>query len=102
MTPLPQPRRDLVVPGFVAAFAILGLATVAIYRQGSSTVEAEQLVRHTYEVLAELAATLGAAAELQSSTRGYVITGESSYLASLDRAERSLEARIARLRELTS
>jgi PAS domain S-box-containing protein len=62
--------------------AILALLVVGVisYRAIAVSSESDRWVRHTHEVLEHLGDLLGSMQGLESSARGFVLTGEESYL----------------------
>jgi CHASE3 domain sensor protein len=64
--------------------------------------ENNRLVTHTQKVLAELEATLAAITDVESGTRGYVITGDSRFLDPARVAIPRVGDQLKVVRELTS
>src|ERR1700719_1403182 len=81
---------------------ILLLVAGLLYRNGRGFIEASEWVSHTHEVLAELEATLSAAAEAQTAARGYIITGQEAFLEPYQAAVPAVRANLDRLKSLTS
>jgi signal transduction histidine kinase/CHASE3 domain sensor protein len=102
MTLLEIQKSKLIAPSFVLAMLVLLLAGFLTYRQGGRNVAAEQWVRHTYEVLGELNATLSSMQDVETGSRGYVLTGEDSYLEPFNNAVRLIPQKIQHLRQLTA
>ena len=96
------PKQIGVVRSFVGALLVLALVGLAGYHQGRRTVEAEQWVRHTLEVRAQLNATLSLMQDVETGSRGYVITGEDSYLEPFNNATAKIGPAIQNLRRLTA
>ncbi len=105
--------RDSLRGGFVrsalpartqAGFAISVLAIFAIgflsYRSIAWRAEGMRLVAHTLEVTRELDGLLSTYKDAETGQRGYLLTGESRYLAPYDAAVTSIDGKVARLREL--
>ena len=78
---------------FVLAMLVLVLAGVGAYRQRQRIVATQRWVSHTYEVLGELHATLSLIQDVETATRGYVVTGQESYLEPYNRAAHSPPAK---------
>jgi PAS domain S-box-containing protein len=95
-------KRKLIAPSFVLVLMVLVLAGVGAYRQGRRNVAAEQLVRHTFQVLGELNTTLSLMQDVETGSRGYVISGEESYLEPFNNAVRLVPQEIQHLRQLTA
>src|SRR3984885_10257340 len=88
--------------GLAAAGVILLLVVGLLYRNGRSFIEASEWVSHTHEVVAELEATLSAAAEAQAATDVYIITGQEVFLKPYQVAGPALLAHLDQLKSLTS
>ena len=65
---------------FAAAFAILLLLGAFSYRSITTSNDSAAWVRHSNDVLVNLAGFLDASANADAASRGYVLIGESSYL----------------------
>jgi PAS domain S-box-containing protein len=100
MTLLRSQNTRLILPSFVLAMLLLLITGIAAYRQDKRNVAAEQWVRHTYEVLGELNSTLLLIQDVETGSRGYVITGKNSYLEPLNNAALLIPQRIQHLRQL--
>ena len=85
---------------FALAVAVLALVGVGIvsYRGLVLSGESEQWVRHTYEVLGGLDGLLAATQSVESSSRGFALTGAESYLATFQAAVGSARKETARIR----
>jgi PAS domain S-box-containing protein len=85
-----------------AAGLILLLVAGLSYRSGRGFVETSEWVSHTHEVLQELEATLAAVANAQTTVRGYIITGEDTFLEPYHAAVPEVRDHLQRLRSLTA
>src|ERR1700722_8448252 len=65
---------------FGSAIVALLIVGVISYRGMIMSTESDRLVRHTHEVLENLQDSLLAMQDVQSSYRGFVISGDESYL----------------------
>ena len=74
------PLRANVQLAFSAAFVILLVVAAVSYRGIVVSRESDRLVRHTHEVLENLERLLFANATIESSSRGFVLTGSESHL----------------------
>jgi len=63
----------------LAALVLLTIAVVA-YRSTTDLIESNELVSHSYEFRAKLAALLSDQTDAETGTRGYIITGIDSFL----------------------
>src|ERR1051325_6111299 len=81
--------------GFAIAVAIIGAVGAAALRSTNATVDSAHCVSHTLQVRAELEAAFADLIEAETGVRGYVITGDTSYLAPYRTARASLGSRPA-------
>ena len=88
--------------GFGIAVAIIVAVGTAALRSTEATVSSAHWVAHTLQVRAELEATFADLIEAETGVRGYVITGDTTYLGPYQSARRTLSSRLAGLRGLTS
>jgi len=84
----------------VLAFA-LGNAAIS-YRSTQKLIANEQAIAHSHQVLAELETTLSKLREAETGQRGYLLTGDTQYLAPYVLARTQTEAQIAKLKQLTA
>lgn len=88
--------------GFVVAMVLIGSGfTISFYsyiRYGDDTKQ----VRHTYEVIQVLDNILSLVKDVETSSRGYTITNDVTYLEPYRTALRLLPAEINKLRNLTT
>jgi CHASE3 domain sensor protein len=68
----------------------------------NDSVSAAQWVPHTHEVLELLQAMLLVLKDVEASSRGYVITGDRSYLKPYDLAVAAVDVHLMRLKRLTA
>ena len=88
--------------GFGIALAIIAGVGAAALRSTEATVNSAHWVAHTLQVRAELEGTVADLIEAETGVRGYIITGDTSYLAPYHAAETTLGRRVAGLRTLTA
>ncbi|OLE97017.1 MAG: hypothetical protein AUG75_13245 [Cyanobacteria bacterium 13_1_20CM_4_61_6] len=86
MTPIVHERMQLTLErriqiGFAIAVVIILAVGAAALRSTAATVESARWVAHTLEVRAELEATFAELIYAETAVRGYVITGDTTYLA---------------------
>jgi CHASE3 domain sensor protein len=86
---------------FGVAVAVLLVVGAFSYRGLVVSRESDRWVRHSHEVLENLDELLFAVASIESSSRGFVLTGEDSYLASDHANISSAEQHLAAVRKLT-
>jgi len=92
---LPLERKIQV--GFGLALAIVLVVGAAALRSTTATVESASWVAHTLQVRADLEAAFAAVIDAETGVRGYVITGDSAYLAPYDSARATLGPLLAQL-----
>ena len=88
--------------GFGIAVAIIVAVGAAALRSTEATVSSARWVAHTLQVRAELEAGFADLIEAETGVRGYVITGDTTYLAPYHSARTTLHSRLAGLRDLTA
>ena len=86
---------------FVLAISILIFVGVASYRSEVASSESIHWVRHSHEVLERLQSLLSDMRGMESSTRGFALTGKEAYLASYRDDSRSAVQDEATVRRLT-
>ena len=94
--------RGRLITGFaLAALTVLVIAVVA-YRNASRVAEDDAWVVHTYLVRTDLAGLLSELTNAESGQRGYIITGEDSYLAPYQAAIGQVQSTLDDVRKLTA
>jgi PAS domain S-box-containing protein len=97
----PMQRTGLAV-GFAAALLLLVVLGVAVVHNARRLAENNGRVIHTYEVLAELQATTVAIQELETGTRGYLLTRNPEFLEPAREAPERARAAVDHLRSLVA
>src|SRR5262245_4614404 len=95
-------REKTIVGAFVIAMAVLGVLGVASYRTTEGLLDAEALVVHTHDVIDSLDNLSTDITAVESAARGFVLTGEQSYLADDSTARSEIEQEVANLQRLTT
>jgi len=90
------------VIGFGMAALTLVLIAVVSYRNANLLIDNERLVAHTHQVRTELGDLLSEFKDAETGQRGFVLTGEDSYLEPYDAALKGLKASYADVTNLTS
>jgi CheY-like chemotaxis protein/CHASE3 domain sensor protein len=90
-----------IIGGFIICSVILLLVAVMSLRNSENLVASNEWVNHTHEVLHALDEVLVGALNAETGERGYIITGEQTYLQPFNAAETELADQIARVRQLT-
>jgi PAS domain S-box-containing protein len=88
--------------GFAFALACLAVIAVVSYLSVVRLTENAAWVEHTHEVLGSLELLLAAATDSETAERGYVITGDESYLEPYRQAAAVVDGQTRHLRELTA
>ncbi|MFB2773020.1 PAS domain S-box protein [Pelatocladus sp. BLCC-F211] len=88
--------------GFAIASAIIVANAVISYWHIVKLIKNEQWVQHTHQVLTQLEDTLSTLENAETGQRGYLITGDISYLESYFVADQEIENKINQLKELTA
>src|SRR5437879_1261087 len=88
--------------GFGIAVAIIVAVGAAALRSTTATVESALWVAHTLEVRRQLGATFADLITVETAVRGYVITGDTNYLAPYHAAQATVDGLLAGLRTLTA
>jgi PAS domain S-box-containing protein len=88
--------------GFAFALACLAVVSVVSYLGVMRLTDNVGWAEHTHEVLESLELLLSTATDAESAERGYVITGDSSYLEPYQRAVQGAGALQKRLAQLTA
>ncbi|MFB2924290.1 response regulator [Aerosakkonema funiforme] len=91
-----------IAAGFGLASAILVLIGVVSYRSIDELVKTSKWVEHSYEVLGNLEDVLSNLRYLEAGQRGYILTGDESYLEVYNTAIPTLKENIKQLKTLTS
>jgi signal transduction histidine kinase len=100
LTPPKFGKRQRLVATFGGA-AIFIVVGAVVQAARIKAVEARRWVDHTYAVMQAAAATKLAIADAETGQRGYIITGDTTYLAPHDSALTTLRTHLAALNELT-
>jgi len=90
-----------ILSGFIICSLILLLVAFISFRNSANFISSNRLVNHTHEVLNALEQTLVNELDAETRKRGYVITGDESYLDPFNRAMASVSGALARVKELT-
>jgi len=94
--------RKIMNAGFSAALAILAAISFFSYRHINKLVEDCHQVEHTHEVLEQLKDIIATMKDIETGTRGYVITGKGTFLEPYYSAIKIIEQNVSTLRTLTT
>jgi PAS domain S-box-containing protein len=92
----------IVLVGFVMAMAILLFVGWLSYLNTARFAEASEWQKHTYEVLNTLVDTIDGLVDAETGQRGYLLTGEETYLQPYRAAIKSIDQKIGELKTLTA
>ena len=95
------PLRSKIAAGLVTAILVLAIGAIAWWALERAAHSSEE-VAHTSQVLLEQQKLLAGLADAETAARGYVITGDSSFLAPFADARTAVPASIGKLRQLTT
>lgn len=91
-----------IAAGFALVFLLLlGIGAVA-YRSITTLTSTSHLVTHTHQVLEHVAEVLSLLKDAETGQRGYVITGDETFLEPYQAGTNNVHAVVKELRELTS
>jgi len=95
-------KRFSVITGFGMLLAILVANSIVVRRQVKVQVDNQAWVSHTQQVLLQMSEVEALLTDAETGQRGYLYTGQPSYLAPYSKAVNQVEAQIERLAELTA
>ena len=95
-------REKTIVGAFLVAMAVLGVLGVASYRTTQGLLDAEALVVHTHDVIDSLDNLSTDITAVESAARGFVLTGDQTYLADDSSARSEIEQELGNLQLLTA
>jgi methyl-accepting chemotaxis protein len=87
--------------GFGLALAILTAIGITAYRSIAKLTDTANWVDHTHQVLETLESVVSTMKDAETGQRGFLITGEDSYLAPYVAAQGAIDGEIKTLRDLT-
>jgi PAS domain S-box-containing protein len=96
-------RRSIernVIIGLIVVFLVLIANTILSNQAANTLVRVGELVAHSHETQTELKDALSTLLQAESSARGYVITGDESYLEPYSQADGAIDRRLERLGQL--
>ena len=80
--------------GFAAALIGLGINAYVAHQSVQNLVETEAWVTHTYEVLREIETDVSLAKDVETGTRGYIITSDRVFLEPYDKAKEKVQNKL--------
>ncbi len=91
-----------IAAGFAVSFALLGAIGLTAYLSIATLTTTSYAVAHTHEVLEHIAHVLGDMKDAETGQRGYVITGDESYLEPYQSGTAGIGQVMKELRQLTA
>ncbi|MBF2003892.1 MAG: PAS domain S-box protein [Chlorogloeopsis fritschii C42_A2020_084] len=88
--------------GFATALAVVVGNAIVSYWNTLQLIDNERWVQHTHKVLTQLESTLSTLEDAENGQRGYLITGDTSYLESYFDTDGEINENLKKLRELTA
>lgn len=79
-----------------------GITGYAVYESNQRLFNSEQMVRHTEQVIYQSGNVLSIAKDIETASRGFVITNDSTFLQPFYPAEKNVSASVRELKRLTS
>lgn len=90
-----------ILTGFIACTIVLIGVAAFSFRNSEQYIETNEWVNHTHVVLNEFEQTKAASADMQSSVRGFVITGNERFLIPYDQAKKIIQDHLGKVKNLT-
>ena len=91
-----------IAAGFALSFVLMAMIGVIAYRSINTLAHTSQVVAHTHLVLERLADVLNVLQDAEIGGRGYIITGDESFLQPYQNAEVKIVTSVNKLRALIS
>jgi len=93
-------EETTVLLGFAAALLLLLVIGAVSYRVTTESVKTAALVAHTHEVLTQLENLISLAKDIETDSRGYIITGNERFLEAYKKALPQIDEALATLEHL--
>jgi CheY-like chemotaxis protein/signal transduction histidine kinase/CHASE3 domain sensor protein len=94
-------NRKILV-GFIACTIILVAVAIISFRNSEKFIDTSQWVDHTHEVLNEFTDLLAATIDGETGVRGYVISGNETFLEPYDFSKKNIDLHLTKVKTLTS
>src|ERR1035441_3581402 len=91
-----------IAAGFALSFVLLAVVGAIAYRSINALSQTSYSVAHTHLVLEHVASVLSLLKDAETGQRGYIITGDESFLGPYQAAGPDIETTVKDLRDLTS
>jgi CHASE3 domain sensor protein len=99
---IPHSRPVLISFGLASIALVMGALLLLEWKDGTAAVESFEWVSHTLENQRELATVEARMSEAEAGQRGYILTGQTGFLAPYVAATKEVRTRTANLRRLLS
>lgn len=96
------PKNRYFIITFIVSCVMLTSLIYVVYKQSRVLEKQNQSILHTYETLRQTRRVLTQALDMESSQRGYLLTGMSDFLAPYRDATKELDAQLLLLEDLTT
>jgi len=97
---IPHSRPILLSFGLASTALVMGALLLLEWKGGTAATESFEWVSHTLEIQRELATVEARISEAESSKRGYLLTGQPTFLAPYNAATTDIRYRLINLRRL--
>jgi methyl-accepting chemotaxis protein len=87
---------------FAAICLVIGISSATIYRSLGIIESTGKMTVHTYEVLEQLNEIIGGMVNSETGVRGYLVSGDTGFLAPLEAGQKQFNAAVAKVGSLTS
>ncbi len=87
---------------FIAICVVIGISSLTIHSSLGTIEAADKMTVHTYEVLEQLNEIVGGMVNSETGVRGYLVSGDTAFLAPLEGGQKQFSAAVARVGSLTS
>src|SRR5215217_1677101 len=99
---MPNKFKRNVIIAFGFSLLLLLLSSIASYVSIQNLISSAERVDHTNNVISELDNINVMLQEAESSQRGFLLTGDASFLIPYDEANKSIADKIANIKQLTA
>lgn len=99
---MPNTFKRNVIIGFGFSLLLLLLSSIASYLSIRNLIDSAEWVDHTNQVISQLEQVNVTLVQAESSQRGYLLSGEESFLTAYDATSKMVPAKVAALKALTA
>ncbi|HLG85464.1 MAG TPA: CHASE3 domain-containing protein [Bradyrhizobium sp.] len=87
---------------FTAICLVIGISTISIYGSLGTINTADKMTVHTYQVLEQLNELVTGMVNSETGVRGYLISGDTGFLAPLEGGQKQYQSAVSQVASLTS